>query len=173
MVLEEQLLTKARHSGERVAAVDRDALLARAEYHAAVRRLHLAGGSLREIAEALGISHQRVAQIVDAAGGSWWQRVWRTRTPRRDAVCTFCGRPPSEIEKLVAGPNVYACDGCVALAERAVAAGPTKAFGVARKAGKKCSFCGKGSSAERAVATGEHANVCVACLKTCREIIGA
>ena len=173
MVLDEQLLTQAKDSGDKVAAIDREALLVRAEYHTAVRRLHLAGGSLREIGDALGISHQRVQQIVDAAGGSWWQRVWRTRTPKRDAVCTFCGRPPSEVSKLVAGPNVYACDGCIARAERALASGPTKAFAVARKAGKKCSFCGKGSSAERAVVSGEDANVCADCLTTCREIIGA
>jgi hypothetical protein len=172
MMLNEPLLEKAKAAGATVTAVDRDALLARAEYHAAVRRLHLAGGSLREIAEALGMSHQRVQQIVDAAGGSWWQRVWRTRTPRRDAVCTFCGRPPSEVKKLVAGPDVYACDECVGHAEQALSSRDTKVFAVAQKDGKaKCSFCGKPSSNERPVVVGKDAAVCTDCLKTCREII--
>ena len=55
--------------------------------------------------------------IVSLAGGTWWRRVWRTRTMPTDAVCTWCGRPPSEVSKLIAGPNVYICDttvfGCV------------------------------------------------------------
>jgi len=42
---------------------------ARIDLHHAIRRLHAAGGSLREIAEALGLSHQRVHQIVDTEEG--------------------------------------------------------------------------------------------------------
>lgn len=36
----------------------------RAEYHRSIQKLHLSGMPLREIAEGLGISHQRVHQIV-------------------------------------------------------------------------------------------------------------
>ncbi len=36
----------------------------RADYHRAVKKLHLSGMPLRDIAEGLGISHQRVHQIV-------------------------------------------------------------------------------------------------------------
>src|SRR5689334_12726948 len=115
MTLNEQLLEQARKAGERVAEAERDALLARAEYHTYVRRLHLAGASLREVADALGLSHQRIQQMVNRAGGTWWQRVWKSRTIKRDAVCTFCERPPSEVAKLVAGPNIYICNDCVAL----------------------------------------------------------
>ena len=56
MTLDEQMLKKAQREAARFAESERAALLARADYHTAVRRLHLAGGSLREIAEALGIS---------------------------------------------------------------------------------------------------------------------
>ena len=31
------------------------------------------------------------------------------------ARCSFCGRPNTEIDKLVAGPGVYICNECVAL----------------------------------------------------------
>src|SRR5207247_10957170 len=117
---DQEHLKNAAVASEKLAEPARDTLLARADYHTSVRRLHLAGGSLREIAEALGLSHQRVQQIVDEAGGSWWTRVWRTRTPKRDAVCTFCGRPPSEVSKLIAGPNVYICNACVEHAEEVV-----------------------------------------------------
>ena len=79
MTLDPQLVDRARDAATELADAELAALLDRAHYHTAVRRLHLAGGSLREIAQALSLSHQRVQQIVSAAGGSWWQRVWRTR----------------------------------------------------------------------------------------------
>src|SRR5215212_9276086 len=97
MTMDPELLNKARAAAERLSEAERQTLLTRADYHTALRRLHLAGASLREIAEALGLSHQRVQQIVDEAGGSWWRRAWRTRTVKRDAVCTFCSRPPGEV----------------------------------------------------------------------------
>ena len=119
MTLDPQILDQARRHAAAVADAERQALLSRADYHTAVRRLHLAGGPLREIAQALSLSHQRVQQIVAGAGGTWWRRAWRLRTIRPDAVCTWCDRPPSEVAKLIAGPRVYICDGCVAHAERA------------------------------------------------------
>ncbi|MFC4530477.1 ClpX C4-type zinc finger protein [Sphaerisporangium dianthi] len=32
------------------------------------------------------------------------------------AQCSFCGKPQTEVGRLVAGPGVYICDQCVALA---------------------------------------------------------
>ena len=32
--------------------------------------------------------------------------------------CSFCGKKETEVQKLVAGPRVYICDGCVAVANR-------------------------------------------------------
>jgi hypothetical protein len=169
MVLDEEQLKKAKAAGERVAEADRTATLARAEYNTVVRRMHLGGASLREIAGALGISHQRVQQIVDEAGGSWW------RPRKRDAVCTFCERPPSEIAKLLSGPNVFICDGCVGNAEDAVIGrsggkGPSK-MALAKGGRAECSFCGERRSAERPVVIAPTSNICAACVKICRQII--
>ena len=172
MTLDEQLVKKAQTEAVRLEDAERAALLARADYHTAVRRLHLAGGSLREIAERLGLSHQRVQQMVAAAGGSWWQRVWRTRSARRDAVCTFCDRPPSEVEKLVAGPNVYICDACVALAESALAASARRgALAPAASGVRLCSFCRRRRSAERRMVSAPAANICDECMRLCRQIL--
>nr|WP_030694547.1 ClpX C4-type zinc finger protein [Streptomyces globisporus] len=44
-----------------------------------------------------------------------------TIQPTEPTRCSFCGKPSSEVGKLVAGPGVYICDECVALAERIVA----------------------------------------------------
>src|SRR4029434_9853104 len=34
--------------------------------------------------------------------------------------CSFCGKTEKEVSKLVAGPKVYICDACVALADRII-----------------------------------------------------
>jgi hypothetical protein len=171
MTLDEQLLVKAKNAGARVEAAERESQIARAEYNTIIRRLHLAGASLREIAQALSLSHQRVQQIVEAAGGSWWQRVWRTRNARHELVCTFCERPPSEITGLIAGPDVFVCDGCVALAETALKGQGSPLSREGERSKATCSFCGKRRSASRAVVSGPQASVCAECLLVCRQIL--
>jgi hypothetical protein len=173
MVADRDLLEKARTAGAELVDAERQVLLSRAEYHTAVRRLHLAGGSLREIAQALSMSHQRVQQIVNAAGGTWWRRVWRMRNGTRDAVCTWCDRPPSEVSKLIAGPNVFICDACIEAAESAMtsASGSRGPLRRAKKgATRLCAFCYKRGSTKRALVLGP-ANVCSECLRVCREIL--
>jgi hypothetical protein len=165
LVLDPHLLEQARAAGRRLASAERDAILARADYNTAIRRLHLGSASLREIAQALSISHQRVQQVVSAAGGSWWQ-VWRRRGAR-DAVCSWCKRPPSEVTKLIAGPKVYICDACVGAAERALAD-----HGCGPRGNHRCDFCGKRANADRTVVAGPP-NVCGECLRVCREILDA
>jgi hypothetical protein len=66
MTIDEAALAEARKAQDRLLELQRDAERARVDYHHEIRRLHAAGGSLREIADALGLSHQRVHQIVDA-----------------------------------------------------------------------------------------------------------
>src|ERR1700687_2313000 len=172
MVLDEELIRKAKVAGVQMTETEREAQKAQAEYHTMIRRAHLAGGSLREIAQALGVSHQRVQQIVQSAGGTWWGRVWKSRNARRDMVCTFCNRPPSELSKLLAGPNVYVCDECVHRAEAALN-GTTRGTGFAlatRNSKTRCSFCGK-RGPDRQVVTTADANICGACLSISRQIL--
>ena len=176
MTINDELLKKAQAAGAKLTDAERQAQLARTEYHAVVRRMHLAGGSLREIAEALGLSHQRVQQMVNGAGGSWWQRVWRSRKVTRDMVCTFCQRPASEVAKLIAGPKVCICDACVALAEKARTGSSARAVrGVLTLAGVgwrvRCSFCSKQRTAERPLLTGPAGNICGECLDVCGQIL--
>jgi hypothetical protein len=168
VTLNPELLARARQTGDEFAEAERQALVARAEYHTAVRRLHLAGASLREIAESLAVSHQRVHQIVEGSGGSWWRSAWRNRGTRRDAVCTWCNRPPNEVAKLIAGPNVYICDGCVRDAERALRKNDE---GRVASRVARCSFCRRFAGARRKVVTARQANVCADCLQTCRDFM--
>jgi hypothetical protein len=172
--LSQELLGRARAAGAELAEAERRVLTTRADYHTAIRRLHLAGAPLREIAEALSLSHQRVQQIVNVSGGSWWRRAWRTRRSTQEAVCSWCDRPPSEVEKLVAGPNVYICDGCVTAAGR-VERGTAKSGSPLKLAKpgsrERCTFCHKRPSDTRELVTGPAAHICSECLRMCREIM--
>ena len=66
MTLDEQLLSEAKTVRGRLLDLQHEVDVARVDYQHVIRRLHAAGGSMREIAEELGLSHQRVHQIVDA-----------------------------------------------------------------------------------------------------------
>ena len=173
-MLNPELLDRARAARADMEEADRRALLLRTEYHTAIRRLHLAGGSVREVAQALSLSHQRVQQIVQSGGGTWWRRIWRTRTVSPDAICTWCGRPPSEVAKLVAGPHVYICDACIADAERALSGRETTgSFSLATRASmrRRCSFCRRTAGKDRPILAAAAGHVCGACLQTCRQIV--
>jgi len=39
---------------------------------------------------------------------------------RKRLACSFCGKNAAEVSKLVAGPKVYICDACVAIARHII-----------------------------------------------------
>jgi len=175
--MDRELLVGARAAGDRLAEAEHQVDMARADYHHAVRRLHLAGAPLREVAQALGISHQRVQQIVQASGGTWWSRVWHGRRVGPDMICSFCGLPAGQVEKLIAGPRVYICDVCVEAAEAAVRgkkparAGSAQMARAASSSRVRCSFCAGGSRHDRVVVSSRDKHVCDKCLELCRRIL--
>ncbi len=184
--MDRTLLAEARQAQERLIDAERDADVARAEFHRAVRRLHLHGASLRELASGLGLSHQRVHQIVESAGGSRrWLRRDRVRPDPGLLLCTFCGKTQKQVKKLIAGPNVYICDGCVDLAKSVLGDGQPVTTQVAElTAGPgdeprtQCSFCGKRRDQTAGLVvssarTGRNtaAAICNECLDLCTEII--
>jgi len=179
VALDKDLLGTAIAAADRSASAEREAEMARADYHHAVRQLHLAGAPLREIAQELGVSHQRVQQIVQSTGGTWWSRVWRGRTVRPDMTCSFCSLPPGEVAKLIAGPDVYICDSCIALAEQAlrtrkpVAAKGASIAPVEPPKRVRCSFCGRKGVPELRIAGDGRKHVCHKCLELCRRILEA
>src|SRR5215470_16106830 len=75
MPLDADLLNQAKAAEARVIDAEQAAEIARAEFHGTVRRLQLAGASLRGVAESLGLSPKPVQQILDAA----WRRPRRRK----------------------------------------------------------------------------------------------
>ncbi len=184
--MDDALLAEARQAQERLIDAERDAEEARAEFHRAVRRLHLHGASLRELADGLGLSHQRVHQIVESAGGSRrWLRRREDGPPKPQLICTFCGHDQVRVQKLIAGPSVYICDECVGLARNVVDSGEPASTEVARLATApewdqraRCSFCGKYRHQVDGLAVSSAqternapAAICTECLDLCDEII--
>lgn len=156
---------------------ERDADHARGDYYHAIRRLHLAGGSMREIAAVLDLSHQRVHQIVESVGGAG--RRWRPpSTDPKNLRCSFCGVDQKKARKLVAGPGVYICNECVAAATIAVMGGRearskgTTFVAVDESSARNCSFCGKDAAARVGpMAFARDDVICGECLELCRDII--
>jgi hypothetical protein len=157
MTIDDALLAAARAAADRWTDAQQSAEQARDGYHQAIRRLYLTGASMREIAEALGLSHQRVHQIIEASGGV----AWKPRS-RAGLACSFCGATKEAVSYLIAGPGVYICDACVSLAQTHL--DPVPATETLR-----CSFCDKGS----ALVTGPGVRICTECLGFCAEVLAA
>jgi hypothetical protein len=181
MAIDADLLSAARAAEARLVDAERAADVARAEFRHAVRRLHLAGGSLREIADALGLSHQRIHQIVEEAGGGrgWRSSAGRGQDIRPDLLaCSFCGKTKPHVRSLIAGSGVYICDQCIDKADRVIATGEVaatplsaiKAIGP-EVATARCSFCGKRRHQVAGLAATGHDRICTECLALCSEIV--
>jgi ATP-dependent protease Clp ATPase subunit len=87
-----------------------------------------------------------VHQIVDVSTGKGALKA-SAATP---VTCSFCGRSQAAVRKVIAGPGVRICDGCVDLALEALDRGAAQAAGQTRlvatdaaEAKARCHFCGK------------------------------
>jgi ClpX C4-type zinc finger len=166
--LDPDLLSRVKHTQAKMRAAEHKLTVANASFATALRQLNLAGASVRDIAREVDLSHQRVAQLIEAvADGRGWKR-----TGKKPSVltCSFCGRTQHDVGKLIAGPGVLICDSCVAIAgpvTRTRTADPP--FVVDPEA--QCSFCTKWPNANLTIATDRTFSICGECLNLCDEII--
>jgi hypothetical protein len=171
MSLNALLLQEAKASRDRMIELEYEADRARLSYQHAIRKLHARGGTLREIAEALGLSHQRVHQIVEGVEGKL-----ALKSARDEIRCSFCGLLRSDVERVVAGPGVFICDCCIGLASEVVRSGELRtnervALTFAADPAASCSFCGKPDHPSRGLAVSDNARICADCLGLCKEIL--
>ena len=94
-------------------------------------------------------------------------------------TCSFCGKSQKQVKKLIAGPHVYICDGCVGHVH-AVIAEPGRTVStpiamiqqVSDEAGaEQCSFCGKPRYQVAAMTSTGDARICNECLELCDKIL--
>lgn len=195
MALDEHLVAEVDKARERLEQLETDVFDARNAFHGAIRRLHASGGSMREIATALGMSHQRVHQIVGdaaveveaastdvtphpSAPADEVSDNLRTSMRRRPVLrCSFCNASQAQVSKLVAGPKVYICGSCVSAAQGVASTGeatPGPRQVVLQPAGHeqhKCSFCGLRTPKVATIVKGPRARICNECLDLCATII--
>jgi ClpX C4-type zinc finger protein len=188
MGLDLELLGEARQARDRLVDLQHEAEQAQVAYQHTIRRLHARGGSMREIADALGLSYQRVHQVVDVSTGKG--AVKPSAIP--NSSCAFCGAAGSEVRMLIAGPRVFICDRCVTLADEVVAERGQRTNELTllvaldlRNPKMRCSFCSKRRDrtdvmvhAPRRPGVGKYrkrdpgVRICVDCLELCHEILG-
>jgi ATP-dependent protease Clp ATPase subunit len=76
--------------------------------------------------------------------------------------CSFCDRAQQQVAKLIAGPGVHICDGCVAL---------VRGWPPLPHPGRSCSFCGTWRPEEGRVRGRGPGAICDDCLELCADII--
>ena len=193
MTLDEDVLRDVEAARDHLEALEDQAYEARAALHQAIRRLHATGGSMREIATALGMSHQRVHQIIGTDGivevetsavtevsslpvpGSSSAAVAVTAN---EDVCSFCGAPRRELERLLAGPGpVFICGACVRQANLAVQQRSAKGMrSVPIEEDATCTFCANASAIGGVMAEAEpkgSPRICSRCTETCRRLVNS
>ena len=93
--------------------------------------------------------------------------------------CTFCGKAPREVRKLIAGPRVSICDECIKKCNDIIA---QEAMKSAREDEPRrrvkpsspalcCSFCGKQQHEAQTLIAGPSAYICDECIGLCNDII--
>lgn len=80
--------------------------------------------------------------------------------------CSFCGKPHTEVKKMIAGPKDYICDDC-AIGFLSLPEGAASTNSQIRS----CSFCGKSAHEVGTFFGRQQARICKGCLDICREII--
>jgi hypothetical protein len=173
-VIDEERLAEANAARDVLSQRQHDLELATAEYHHRIRQLYVAGGTLREIADELELSHQRVHQIVDAAGFGIRSEDQPPAPPPAGLVlsCSFCGASQKAVAKLIAGPGSYICNGCVGRATAAAGGAADELMTLLAEGSKeRCSFCSQPRRKVDAIVAGGDATICNECLDLCAEIL--
>jgi hypothetical protein len=108
--------------------------------------------------------------------------------------CSFCNKAQQDVKKLIAGPTVYICDGCVDICNEIIAEGgpfakartvswqpetPRGVEGVilehppAAARPVRCKLCGLWSTVEFCLPVGGRGWVCGSCLDAVKEVLDA
>ncbi len=172
MSLDPQRLAEARTAAAALEAAEAAIEPLRMAYRARLTALNAGGASLREIAAALGLSHQRVHQLVQADAGvparpSKASGVNSAPSARLvgKGVCVLCG----EAGVPAAGKAVCVCrpcrQACRALLAGSGEAGERGIRQVRRHQRPRCASCGRQPEAGETFLAGPVGTLCQRCLE--------
>ena len=168
MSLDPPLLAKARAAAQALHQGEAGIEPLRENHRTGLRALHAAGASLREIATALGLSHQRVHQLVQPQTVAAEKPARRGRAPaggpRSRCTCCVCG-----------GVGAAAATGYGSVCAPCRAAGQALLDGegeggdrglrlVRRHQRPRCGACGRQPDAGEAFLAGAFGAMCRQCL---------
>ena len=81
-------------------------------------------------------------------------------TEKKELHCSFCGKAQNQVEKLIAGPNVFICNECVGLCNP-ILEDPNKSDGSALTI---CKLCGKSGKIEEMLILKDRGYMCQECI---------
>jgi hypothetical protein len=101
------------------------------------------------------------------------------REKPENLYCTFCGKAPREVRKLIAGPRVCICDECIKkcndiIAEEAMKPAredPPRQREKPSSPALCCSFCGRQQHEVQRLIAGPSVYICDECIGLCNDII--
>ena len=157
------LIDKVEGTRDALEASEREMRRKRSEYHAAVGDMARSGMTVREIGKSIGISHQRVQQILDAL------------------VCLFCAAGKYDgIPFVGGGGNGFICLDCLNLAQRGlrekrrVEDDEGRVLVFSKRGTERCAFCelrigdphiDAGHKRIEALESHKRARICNGCVK--------
>lgn len=107
-----------------------------------------------------------------ALGSEWEAHVPKFDDAAKPIVCSFCGKDPSDVRKLLAGPSVHICDECVGLCQ-SILAEETEDSGKPESASIKsrgqenrlCGICMEPRETDELIFLPHAAYLCAGCLE--------
>jgi len=100
--------------------------------------------------------------------------------------CSYCGKPQTDVKKLVCGPGVYICDKCVELCNKLLVVNISGETPLTNKnnivkhenidigtqlAELNCSFCKKPNTNVEKLIAGTGVSICNECVDICNELL--
>lgn len=175
MIMKNRLLRECETARKELRRCEKAVVGARAAFEESLRRLYVAGASTGKIAEALGLSRQRVHQVIGAVPKPHERRA-NSLSHKPSRGCSFCGKSTKHVGKLVAGPNVHICNGCIGAASMLLANRASQSEShfarLPSDSRKPCSFCGQRKEGLARASAGGH-QICGNCLALVKDLAAA
>jgi len=112
-----------------------------------------------------------------AYGAQWDKHIPKFSEKEKEVSCSFCGKGPNEVRKLIAGPSVHICDECVDLCDGILTKESTKdveetanSTAKSQTAERLCGICMEARETDELIFLPHAAYMCAGCLEDMQAI---